>query len=83
MVEINPLAITGSGDLVALDAKMSFDTKMPCSAAPKWPRCATCSQGKIRAEAMAAGSGLSYIGLDGDIGLHHQRVRAWPWPRWI
>ena len=26
MVEINPLAITGAGDLVALDAKMSFDT---------------------------------------------------------
>ena len=26
MVEINPLVITGAGDLVALDAKMSFDT---------------------------------------------------------
>ncbi len=26
MVEINPLVITGTGDLVALDAKMSFDT---------------------------------------------------------
>ena len=26
MVEINPLVITGTGDLVALDAKISFDT---------------------------------------------------------
>ena len=26
MVEINPLVITGAGDLVAVDAKMSFDT---------------------------------------------------------
>ena len=26
MVEINPLVITGTGDLVALDAKMTFDT---------------------------------------------------------
>ena len=26
MVEINPLVVTGAGDLVALDAKMSFDT---------------------------------------------------------
>jgi len=25
MVEINPLVITGSGELVALDAKMGFD----------------------------------------------------------
>jgi malate-CoA ligase subunit beta len=34
MVEINPLAITGEGDLVALDGKMSFDTNA-CSVAPR------------------------------------------------
>ncbi|MCE8007490.1 malate--CoA ligase subunit beta [Aestuariivita sp.] len=66
MVEINPLVITGSGDLVALDAKMSFDTnalyRRPDVAALRDP-----SQEDPR-EAMAADHGLAYVGLDGDIG---------------
>jgi malate-CoA ligase subunit beta len=66
MVEINPLAITGSGDLVALDAKMSFDTNAMFRR-PEVAALRDLSQEDPR-EAMAAGSGLSYIGLDGDIG---------------
>jgi len=66
MVEINPLVVTGSGDLVALDAKMSFDTnalfRRPQVAALRDP-----SQEDPR-EAMAADNGLAYVGLDGDIG---------------
>ena len=66
MVEINPLVITGQGDLVALDAKMSFDTnalyRRPDVAALRDP-----SQEDPR-EAKAADHGLAYVGLDGDIG---------------
>jgi malate-CoA ligase subunit beta len=66
MVEINPLAITGAGDLVALDAKMSFDTnalfRRPQVAALRDP-----GQEDAR-EATAADHGLAYVGLDGDIG---------------
>lgn len=66
MVEINPLVITGAGELVALDAKMSFDTnalyRRPEVAALRDP-----SQEDPR-EAMASSNGLAYVGLDGDIG---------------
>lgn len=66
MVEINPLVITGTGDLVALDAKMSFDTnalyRRPEVAALRDP-----SQEDPR-ESVAADNGLAYVGLDGDIG---------------
>ena len=66
MVEINPLVITGTGDLVALDAKMSFDT----NALFRQPQIAELrdrSQEDPR-ESMAGDHGLSYVGLDGDIG---------------
>jgi len=66
MVEINPLVVTGQGDLVALDAKMSFDTnalyRRPDVAALRDP-----SQEDPR-EAMAADHGLAYVGLEGEIG---------------
>lgn len=66
MVEINPLAVTANSDLVALDAKMSFDTnalyRRPQVAALRDP-----GQEDPR-EAMAADNGLAYVGLDGDIG---------------
>jgi succinyl-CoA synthetase beta subunit len=66
MVEINPLVVTGTGDLVALDAKMSFDTnalyRRPQIAELRDP-----SQEDPR-EAHAADAGLAYVGLDGDIG---------------
>lgn len=66
MVEINPLVITEAGDLLALDAKMSFDTnalfRRADVAALRDP-----GQEDPREDA-AAEHGLSYVGLDGDIG---------------
>ena len=66
MVEINPLAVTGAGDLVALDAKMSFDTnalyRRPQVAALRDP-----GQEDPR-ESSAHDNGLAYVGLEGDIG---------------
>jgi malate-CoA ligase subunit beta len=66
MVEINPLVVTGSGDLVALDAKMSFDT----NALFRQPQVAELrdrSQEDPR-ESAAGDHGLAYVGLTGDIG---------------
>ncbi len=66
MVEINPLVITAADDLVALDAKMSFDTnalfRRPEVAALRDP-----GQEDPREDA-ASEHGLSYVGLEGDIG---------------
>jgi malate-CoA ligase subunit beta len=66
MLEVNPLAITATGDLVACDAKMSFDT----NALFRQPAIAACrdrAQEDAR-EAAAGDHGLSYVGLTGDIG---------------
>lgn len=66
MVEINPLVVCGDGSLVALDAKMSFDTnalfRRPQVSALRDP-----GQEDPR-ESFAADHGLAYVGLDGDIG---------------
>ncbi|MDD9855193.1 MAG: ADP-forming succinate--CoA ligase subunit beta [Gammaproteobacteria bacterium] len=66
LVEINPLVVTKAGALLALDAKMNFDSN------------ALFRQEKVAAlrdrdeedaaEAAAAEQGLNYIKLDGDIG---------------
>jgi malate-CoA ligase subunit beta len=66
MVEINPLIVTGDGTLVALDAKMSFDTNA-LYRRPEVAALRDASQEDPR-EAMAADNGLAYVGLDGDIG---------------
>ncbi|CAN5722246.1 malate--CoA ligase subunit beta [soil metagenome] len=66
MVEINPLAVRGDGSLVALDAKMSFDT----NALFRRPGIAALrdrSQEDPR-ESTAEDHGLAYVGLDGEIG---------------
>ncbi|SFW29292.1 malate--CoA ligase subunit beta [Nitrosovibrio sp. Nv17] len=66
MLEINPLAVTGSGELIILDAKMSFDE----NALFRHHEIAELrdkSQGDSR-EVAAADQGLNYVGLDGDIG---------------
>ena len=66
MVEINPLVVTGAGELVALDAKMSFDT----NALFRRPHIAELrdrSQEDPR-ESLAEDNGLAYVGLDGNIG---------------
>ena len=66
LVEINPLVVTGDGDLLALDAKMSFDD----NALYRHPEVL-----KLRdlaeedpAEVRASEFDLNYIKLDGNIG---------------
>ncbi|MGH3870819.1 MAG: malate--CoA ligase subunit beta [Pseudonocardiaceae bacterium] len=66
MLEINPLAVTGTGDLVALDAKMSFDDNA-LFRHPDISELRDRSQEDAR-ESHAADRGLAYVGLDGDIG---------------
>ena len=66
LVEINPLILTGSGDLLALDAKINLDDnalwRHPDLEALRDPE-----QEDLR-EARARRFGLNYIALDGDIG---------------
>ncbi|MFM7334514.1 MAG: malate--CoA ligase subunit beta [Tabrizicola sp.] len=66
MVEINPLVITGSGDLLAVDAKMSFDTNA-LFRRPEIAELRDRSQEDPR-ESTAGDHGLAYVGLTGDIG---------------
>lgn len=66
MVEINPLVVTGDNRILALDAKMTFDD----NALFRHPQIAELrdkSQEDPR-ESRAADRGLSYVGLDGNIG---------------
>ncbi len=66
MVEINPLVVTGDGRLLALDGKMSFDDNAMFRHA-KIAELRDKSQEDPR-EMQAADRGLSYVGLDGNIG---------------
>ncbi|MDD2737443.1 MAG: malate--CoA ligase subunit beta [Methylomonas lenta] len=66
MVEINPLVITGHGELITLDAKMSFDDNA-LFRRQKISELRDKTQEDPR-EMAAADRGLSYVGLDGDIG---------------
>ncbi|MGH7038805.1 MAG: ADP-forming succinate--CoA ligase subunit beta [Stellaceae bacterium] len=66
IAEINPLVVTGAGDLVALDAKISFDD----NALFRHPEIeALRDPGEEDPTELEAGKhGLSYIKLDGNIG---------------
>lgn len=66
MLEINPLVITRSNELIALDAKMGFDDNA-LFRQPKISELRDKTQEDPR-EMAAADRGLSYVGLDGDIG---------------
>lgn len=66
MVEINPLVVTRDGRLLALDGKMSFDGNAMFRH-PKIAELRDKSQEDPR-EMQAADRGLSYVGLDGNIG---------------
>ncbi|MEY8827890.1 malate--CoA ligase subunit beta [Sedimentitalea sp. XS_ASV28] len=66
MVEINPLVITGDNRILALDAKMTFDDNA-LFRHPQISELRDKSQEDPR-EARAADRGLSYVGLDGNIG---------------
>jgi len=66
MVEINPLVVTEDGRLVALDAKMAFDDNA-LFRRQKISELRDKSQ-EDPLEMKAADRGLSYVGLDGNIG---------------
>ncbi|MGQ3029514.1 MAG: succinate--CoA ligase subunit beta, partial [Ferrovibrionaceae bacterium] len=66
IVEINPLVVTGAGEVIALDAKMNFDDnalyRHPEVEAMRDPA------EEDPAELEAAKHGLNYVKLDGTIG---------------
>jgi succinyl-CoA synthetase beta subunit len=66
LVEINPLVVTGSGEVIALDGKMAFDD----NALFRHPDVAEMRDESEEdpAEIEAKSKGLSYIKLDGNIG---------------
>ena len=66
ILEINPLVVTKNNELIALDAKMSFDE----NALFRRHRIAELRDNTQidSREVAAAEAGLSYVGLDGDIG---------------
>ncbi len=66
MLEINPLVVTTNNELIALDAKMSFDDNA-LFRQQKISELRDKTQEDPR-EMAAADRGLSYVGLDGDIG---------------
>jgi malate-CoA ligase subunit beta len=66
MVEINPLIVTEEGKMLCLDAKMSFDDNA-LFRRPQIAELRDKSQEDPR-ETQAADRGLSYVGLEGDIG---------------
>jgi len=66
MVEINPLVVTADGRIIALDAKMGFDDNA-LFRRPQISELRDKSQEDAR-EMNAADRGLSYVGLDGNIG---------------
>lgn len=68
LVEVNPLIVTGSGDVLALDSKVSLDD----SALFRHPELAAYAahKGSDSQESKAAEQGLSnYVALDGDVGI--------------
>ena len=66
LVEINPLVVTGSGDLLALDAKMSFDGNALYRHADLMELRDLAEEDP--AEVRASEFELNYIKLDGNIG---------------
>jgi malate-CoA ligase subunit beta len=66
MVEINPLVVTKDDQVIALDAKMSFDDNA-LFRRPQVTEMRDPAEEDPR-EAQAAEHGLNYVGLSGDIG---------------
>ncbi len=66
LLEINPLVVTKSGDIVALDAKVTFDDNAGFRH-PEWQALHDAYEDDP-VELAAKQAGLSYVSLDGDIG---------------
>jgi succinyl-CoA synthetase beta subunit len=67
LAEVNPLVVTKSGDVVALDAKMAFDENALYRHGELVEKYGS-EGGLDPAEVEAAEKGLSYVKLDGNIG---------------
>jgi len=67
LVEVNPLVRTKSGEIVALDGKVTLDDNAAFRH-PEWEELADASQ-EDPLEAKAAESGLAYVKLDGEVGI--------------
>jgi succinyl-CoA synthetase beta subunit len=66
LCEINPLVVTGKGEIVALDSKINFDDNA-ADRHREWAELMdTDEEDPVELEAKRAG--LSYVSLDGDIG---------------
>ncbi|MFP5375673.1 MAG: ADP-forming succinate--CoA ligase subunit beta [Acidimicrobiia bacterium] len=67
LVEVNPLALTGGGDVVALDAKVTLDDNAAFRH-PEWEDFLGTEVVDDR-ERLARERGLQYVGLDGTVGI--------------
>lgn len=67
LVEVNPLAVTATGEVRALDAKVILDDEAAFRH-PEWSEFADAEPDNPRERATRA-KGLSYVGLDGSVGI--------------
>jgi succinyl-CoA synthetase beta subunit len=67
LVEVNPLIVTGSREVVALDAKVTVDD----NALPRQPEVAEMRNPSAEdpQEQMAKEKGITYVKLDGEVGI--------------
>lgn len=66
LCEVNPLVVTGGGDIVALDSKINFDDNAE-KRHPEWAELLDRGE-EDPVELEANEAGLSYVSLDGNIG---------------
>jgi succinyl-CoA synthetase beta subunit len=68
LVEVNPLVLTGSGEVVALDGKVSLDDNASEIRHPEHEELVDeATENPLEAKAKAAG--LNYVKLDGQVGI--------------
>ena len=67
LVEVNPLVLTGAGEVHALDAKVTLDDNAGFRH-PEWDEFRGVAALDPR-ERLAREKGLQYVGLDGDVGI--------------
>jgi succinyl-CoA synthetase beta subunit len=66
LCEVNPLVVTGAGEIVALDSKINFDDNA-AGRHKEWDELMDVEE-EDPVELEAKQAGLSYVSLDGDIG---------------
>ena len=79
MIEINPLILTKGGDLLALDAKVSFDTT-PCIGIPIFAICAISAR-RIRSKSKRRSSRSTTFASTATSAAW-STARVLPWRRW-